>query len=178
MARYLLISFDSNTNTLNYSTDATGAITSQQPLSDSDLNDLKDAITREEFFNTETTFSPKENETYVASNLSITVDEKVHTTTWADTSEGVPEGLKKIRDEIKKLIADKKWIFFALRYKWRNKNKWGKKSLDDSSSSSSKELGEFEKDDSGYVYLYMNIPKIVEKIAITSDMLPPFSDHE
>ena len=108
MARYLLISFDSNTNTLNYSTDATGAITSQQPLSDSDLNNLKDAITREGFFNTETTFSPKENETYVASNLSITVGEKVHTTTWADTSEGVPEGLKKIRDEIKKLIADKK----------------------------------------------------------------------
>jgi hypothetical protein len=47
-----------------------------------------------------------------------------------------------------------------------------------SSSSSSKELGEFETDDSGYVYLYMNIPKIIEKIAITSDMLPPLSDHE
>ena len=107
-ARYLLISLDSNTNTLHYSTDASGAITSEKPISDSDLKDLKDVITREGFFSTQTTYSPKENETYVASNLSITMDDKVHTTTWADTSEGVPEGLKKIRDEIKKLIADKK----------------------------------------------------------------------
>src|ERR671911_412912 len=83
-------------------------ITSEKPISDSDLKDLKDVITREGFFSTQTTYSPKENETYVASNLSITMDDKVHTTTWADTSEGVPEGLKKIRDEIKKLIADKK----------------------------------------------------------------------
>ena len=107
-ARYLLISLDSNTNTLHYSTDASGAITSEKPISDSDLKDLKDVITREGFFSTQTTYSPKENETYVASNLSITMDDKVHTTTWADTSEGVPGGLKKIRDEIKKLIADKK----------------------------------------------------------------------
>jgi hypothetical protein len=107
-ARYLLISLDSNTNTLHYSNDASGAITSEKPISDSDLKDLKDVITREGFFSTRTTYSPKENETYVASNLSITMDDKVHTTTWADTSEGVPEGLKKIRDEIKKLIADKK----------------------------------------------------------------------
>jgi hypothetical protein len=107
-ARYLLISLDSNTNTLHYSTDASGAITSEKPVSDSDLKDLKDAITREEFFQTQTTYSPKENETYVASNLSISMGDKVHTTTWADTSEGVPEGLKRIRDEIKKLIVDKK----------------------------------------------------------------------
>src|ERR687891_713944 len=98
-ARYLLISLDSNTDTLHYSTDASGAITSEKPVSDSDLKDLKDVITREEFFSTQTTYSPKENETYVASNLSITMDDKVHTTTWADTSEGVPEGLKKMTDE-------------------------------------------------------------------------------
>jgi hypothetical protein len=30
----------------------------------------------------------------------------VHTTTWADTAAEVPEGMKKITDEIKKLIAD------------------------------------------------------------------------
>ncbi len=107
-ARYLLISFDSNTGTLHYSTDATGAITSEKPVSDSDLKHLKDAITREGFFTTETSYSPKENETYIASNLSVTIDDKVHTTTWADTAADVPEGLKKIADEIKKLIADKK----------------------------------------------------------------------
>jgi len=107
-ARYLLISYNPHTNTLTYSTDSTGAMTSEQPLNDSDLKDLKDAVIREGFFSTQTTYSPKENETYVASNLSITMDDKVHTTTWADTASEVPTGLKKIADEIKKLITGKK----------------------------------------------------------------------
>jgi hypothetical protein len=107
-ARYLLISFDSNTNTLHYSTDASGAIASEKPASDSDLKDLKESVTREGFFDSQTTYSPNENETYIASNLSVTTGDKVHTTTWADTSAEVPEGLKKIADEIKKLIVDKK----------------------------------------------------------------------
>jgi hypothetical protein len=107
-ARYLLISYNPHTKTLTYSTDATGAMTSEQPINDSDLKDLRDTIIREGFFTAETTYSPKENETYVASNLSITIDDKVHTTTWADTASGVPTGLKKIADEIKKLIAAKK----------------------------------------------------------------------
>jgi hypothetical protein len=106
-ARYLLVSFNSDTNTLHYSTDATGAITSEKPLNDSDLKDLKDIIVKEGFFSAQTTYSPKENETYVASNLSVTMGDKVHTTTWADNSPELPEGLKKIADEIKKLIADK-----------------------------------------------------------------------
>ena len=107
-ARYQLISYDPETNTLRYSTDATGAITSERAVSDSELKNLKDTITKEGFFNTQTTYSPKENGTYMASNLSITIDDKVHTTTWADTSLEVPEGLRKIAEEIKKLIADKK----------------------------------------------------------------------
>ena len=45
-ARYLLISYNPHTNTLTYSTDSTGAMTSEQPLNDSDLKDLKDAIIR------------------------------------------------------------------------------------------------------------------------------------
>jgi hypothetical protein len=36
-ARYLLISFNPHTKTLTYSTDSTGAMTSEQPLNDSDL---------------------------------------------------------------------------------------------------------------------------------------------
>jgi hypothetical protein len=72
-ARYLLVSFNSDINTLHYSTDATGAITSEKLLNDSDLKDLKDIIIREGFFSTQTTYSPKENETYVASNLSVTI---------------------------------------------------------------------------------------------------------
>jgi hypothetical protein len=102
-----LVSFNSDINTLHYSTDATGAITSEKLLNDSDLKDLKDIIIREGFFSTQTTYSPKENETYVASNLSVMMGDKVHTTTWADTAPELPEALKKIADEIKKLIADK-----------------------------------------------------------------------
>ena len=107
-ARYLLISLDSNTNTLHYSTDASGAIASEKPVTESDLKDLKDTIFKEEFFGTQTTYSPKENETYIASNLSVTMGDKVHTTTWADTAAEVPEGLKRIASEIKKLTTDKK----------------------------------------------------------------------
>jgi|SRR5215208_2192624 hypothetical protein len=107
-ARYLLVSYNSNTNTLRHSTDASGAIASEKPVSDSDLKDLRDAITRERFFDTQTTYSPKENETYVAFNLSVTMGDKVHTTTWADTATDVPEGLKNITSEIKKLTTDKK----------------------------------------------------------------------
>jgi hypothetical protein len=106
-ARYLLVSFNSDTNTLHYSTDATGAITSEKSLKHSDLKDLKDIITRERFFSSQATYPPKENETYVASNLLVTMGDKVHTTTWADTTPELPEGLKKIAEEIKKLIADK-----------------------------------------------------------------------
>jgi hypothetical protein len=59
-----------------------------------------------------------------------------------------------------------------LSYKWQIKTNEARK------DSSSKGLGEFEMDDSRYAYLYINMPKIVEKIANTSDMLPPFSDLE
>lgn len=97
-ARYLLISFDPNTSTLSSSTDATGATVGHKPLFDSDLSDLKEAIKRERFFTTETTYSPKENEPYIASNLTVTVNDQVHTTTWADTATEVPTGLKKIAD--------------------------------------------------------------------------------
>jgi len=109
-ARYLLISFDSKTNNVNYSTDATGAVVSQRPISsESDLKGLKDVITREGFFRTQSSYSPtKDNEPYIASNLTITMDDKVHTVTWADTSIGVPDGLVKVTDEIKKLTGEKK----------------------------------------------------------------------
>jgi hypothetical protein len=107
-SRYLLVSFDSNTNALHYSTDASGAIASEKPVTDSNLKEVKDAITKEGFFDTQTTYSPKENETYIASNLSVTMGDKVHTTTWADTAAEVPEGLKSIASEIKKLTSDKK----------------------------------------------------------------------
>jgi hypothetical protein len=39
-ARYLLVSFDSNTNALRYSTDASGAIASDKPVTDSNLKEV------------------------------------------------------------------------------------------------------------------------------------------
>jgi hypothetical protein len=60
-----LISFDPSTNTLHHSTDASGAITSEKPVSESDLKELTDALTREGFFDTHTRYFPKENETHM-----------------------------------------------------------------------------------------------------------------
>ncbi|MFL6315189.1 MAG: hypothetical protein ACJ73C_00430, partial [Nitrososphaeraceae archaeon] len=49
-ARYLLISFDSNTNTLTSSTDISGNNLSQKTVPDSDKQELKDAIMQNNFF--------------------------------------------------------------------------------------------------------------------------------
>jgi hypothetical protein len=45
-ARYLLISFDSKTNTLTSSTDISGSSLSHKSVSDSDKQELKDEITK------------------------------------------------------------------------------------------------------------------------------------
>jgi hypothetical protein len=50
----------------------------------------------------------RDNDNDSGATFGPTMDDKVHTTTWADTAAEVPEGMKKIADEIKKLIADKK----------------------------------------------------------------------
>ena len=45
-SRYLLISFDSKTNTLTSSTDISGSNLSRKPISDSDKQELKETIAK------------------------------------------------------------------------------------------------------------------------------------
>ena len=61
-ARYLLISFDSNTNTLTSSTDISGTNLSQKTVPDSDKQELKDAIMQNNFFECKADYPPEKED--------------------------------------------------------------------------------------------------------------------
>src|SRR2546423_2935771 len=106
-ARYLLISFDSKTNVLTTSSDISGSNISQRPLSDTDKIDFKNTITETEFFKNKTDYPPEKEDdpTLVAYSLAITMgSDKTHTTAWTNTSKGMPDNIKKVVDEIKKVV--------------------------------------------------------------------------
>src|SRR5919108_347198 len=106
-SRFLLISFDSKTKTLTTSTDISGANLSQKPISDSEENDLKSIVRNNEFFKTKTDYPPEEEDPkYVSYNLTVTMNENAHMTGWTDGSKGIPDGLKKIVNEIKKVSSN------------------------------------------------------------------------
>jgi hypothetical protein len=58
-ARYLMISFDSKTNTLTSSTDISGSNLSQKPIPDSDKQELKEAIIQNNFFESKADYPPE-----------------------------------------------------------------------------------------------------------------------
>ena len=106
-SRYLLISFDSKTKMLTSSTDVSGANLSQKPISDSEENDLKEIVAKNEFFRTKTDYPPEEEDPkYISCNLTVTMNDKAHTTGWTDGSKGMPEGLMQIVNEIKKVSSN------------------------------------------------------------------------
>jgi hypothetical protein len=112
-ARYLLISFDSKTNNLTTSSDISGSNISQRPLSDTDKMDLKNTITETEFFKTKTDYPPEKEDdpTLVAYSLAITMGgDKTHTTAWTNASKGMPDSIKRVVDEIKKVVAKEKAV--------------------------------------------------------------------
>jgi hypothetical protein len=112
-ARYLLISFDSKTNNLTTSSDISGSNISQRPLSDTDKMDLKNTITETEFFKTKTDYPPEKEDdpTLVAYSLAITMGgDKTHTTAWTNTSKGMPDSIKRVVEEIKKVVAKEKAV--------------------------------------------------------------------
>ena len=111
-ARYLLISYDSKTNILASSTDISGSNTSQKPLSDADKVDLKNTITESEFFKTKIDYPPEKEDdpSLVSFNLTATIQDKTHTTAWTNTSKEIPDGITKIVDEIKKVVAKEKAV--------------------------------------------------------------------
>src|SRR5919199_1366057 len=111
-ARYLLISFDSNTNTLSSSTDISGTNLSQKAVPDSDKQELKDAIMQNNFFECKADYPPEnENDpSLVAYSLTVTVGDKTHTTAWTNTSRERPDSIAKIVDSIRRITAKEKVV--------------------------------------------------------------------
>jgi hypothetical protein len=111
-ARYLLISFDSNTNTLSSSTDISGTNLSQKTVADSDKQELKDAIMQNNFFECKADYPPEnENDpSLVAYSLTVTIGDKTHTTAWTNTSRERPDTIAKIVDTIRRITAKGKVV--------------------------------------------------------------------
>ncbi len=109
--RYLLISYNSKTKTITSSTDISGSNLKHKQLSESNERGLRDAISTNEFFNTKTDYPPeKEDESLIAYTLAITMGDTVHTTAWTNESKGIPECVKEIVSEIKRIISEEKII--------------------------------------------------------------------
>jgi hypothetical protein len=110
-ARYLTISYDSNTNVLTSSTDVSGSNISQRPISESDKIELKNAITENDFFNTKTDYPPeKEDPSLIAYSLTVALGTKTHATTWTNASKEVSNSIRKIVDKIKEIITKEKAV--------------------------------------------------------------------
>ena len=110
---YLVISFDSDSNNLKVSADISGANLTQKSIEDSEKNDLIGTITKNNFFDTESTYvTEKEDEdnTAISSSLTVTIDNDIHTTVWTDKSKDVPQGLIEITNEIRNIVHDKKMV--------------------------------------------------------------------
>ena len=110
---YLVISFDPESNHLKVSTDISGTDLTQKSIEDSEKNDLIGTITKNNFFNTESTYvTEKEDEdnTAISSSLTVTIDNDIHTTVWTDKSKDVPRGLIEISNKIRNIAHGKKMV--------------------------------------------------------------------
>jgi hypothetical protein len=111
-ARYLLISFDSNTNTLISSTDISGSNLSQKTVPDSDKQELKDAIMQNNFFECKVDYPPEKEDdpSLVAYSLIVTVGDKTHTSAWTNSSRERPDTIANIVDTIRRITAKEKVV--------------------------------------------------------------------
>jgi hypothetical protein len=109
--RYLMISFDSKTNTLTSSTDISGSNLSHKPIHNSEKEELKHEITNNDFFGSKLDYPPeKEDPSLVAYNLSVTMGNRTHITTWTNDSKEMSEGVSKIVDAIRRITAKEKVV--------------------------------------------------------------------
>lgn len=109
--RYLLISYNSKTKTITSSADISGSNVKHKELSESNERGLIEVISTNEFFSTRTDYPPeKEDESLIAYTLAITRGDTVHTTAWTNESKGIPECVKEIVSEIKKIVSEEKII--------------------------------------------------------------------
>ena len=111
-SRYLLISFDSSTNTLSSSTDISGTNLSQKTVPDSDKQELKDTIMQNNFFGCKADYPPEKEDdpSLVAYSLAITIGDKTHTTAWTNTSRERPDSISNIVAAIRRIAAKEKVV--------------------------------------------------------------------
>ena len=108
---YLMISFDSKTNTLSSSTDISGSNLSHKLILDSEKEELRDEVTNNNFCSFKLDYPPKkEDPSLVAYNLSVTMGNRTHTTIWTNDSKEIPEGLNKIVNAIRRITAKEKVV--------------------------------------------------------------------
>jgi hypothetical protein len=113
----LLISYDSKTRLLKSSTDLSGTNVSEKAINDADDSELSNSVrsNRDDFFKSIPDYSTKneskgENQNTVLYSLTVTVNDDVHTTKWANASKDLSDSIIKIVDGIKKLSIEKKII--------------------------------------------------------------------
>lgn len=113
---YLLISYDSKTRLLKSSTDLSSTNVSEKAINDADDNELSNSVrsNRDDFFRipdySTKNESKGEDQNTVLYSLTVTVNDDVHTTKWANGSKDLPDSIIKIVDGIKKLSIEKKII--------------------------------------------------------------------
>ena len=117
---YQRISYDSNTNALSVSkssfgTNASGgsstsasggsSTSSVKRLSETEQKSLEQLINKSGFFAVSSVYPPGTSGTqdYTLYTLSITMNDRLHTVLWADTSSNVPDGLLSIVQAIENM---------------------------------------------------------------------------
>ena len=119
------ISYNSETKALGLSNISasstiaeTGRISSQQAsqsqsnkqLTETDERNLLDAIAKNGFFEANGVYPPSSTanqEDYILHVLSISMDDRMHTVLWTDSSSNVPAGISYIAQTIKNMASDK-----------------------------------------------------------------------
>ena len=109
--RYLLISYNSKSNTIISSTDISGSNITEKKPTESDEHELKEVVKETEFCKTRTDYPPeKEDDAIVAYTLTITVGSNAHTTGWTDISKDMPDSIINIVNRIKRIISKEKIV--------------------------------------------------------------------
>jgi hypothetical protein len=120
------ISYNSETKTLGLSNTSasstmaeTGRISSSQQTSQSQSNkqltetderNLLDMITKNGFFEANSMYPPNttvSQEDYILHVLAISVDDRIHTVLWIDSSGNVPAGISSLSQTIENMASNK-----------------------------------------------------------------------
>jgi hypothetical protein len=122
---YQRISYNSETRTLGLSNTSesstiseTGKILSSQlasqsqsnkQLSETDERNLLNTITRNGFFEANSVYPPSTttNQDYILHVLAISVDDRMHTVLWTDSSSNVPAGITSMAQTIENMASNK-----------------------------------------------------------------------